>query len=63
MVPCTHSCHLTVYSLADSKLLYHVGKRGVGRGQFAFSHGSVCFTPAGTLLVAENVNGRVQVCL
>ena len=51
---------LHVHDLVSGSRLRVVGRRGSGRGEFAFGWGGMCFTPRGTVLVAEYYNDRVQ---
>ena len=52
---------LAVYSLSSTELRFvrHIGERGVRGGEFQ-NPIKVAFTPAGTLLVADKKNNRVQ---
>lgn len=52
---------LQVHSMEDGSLVRTIGAKGSGKGQFAFSFGSLCTTPDGdSVLVCEAYNNRVQ---
>ncbi len=52
---------LHVHSMDDGSLVRTIGAKGSGKGQFAFSFGSLCTTPDGdSVLVCEAYNNRVQ---
>ena len=51
---------LYVYRLADGALVRSIGGQGTGEGCFDWAVGGLCMTPAGTVIVAEATNSRLQ---
>jgi DNA-binding beta-propeller fold protein YncE len=51
---------VTVYSIATGKYSHHFGSEGTGNGQFKGPIG-VAVAPSGNLLVADDLNNRIQV--
>jgi hypothetical protein len=52
---------VNVYTLPDLTFVEKWGKKGSGKAELHSPHGS-CFTEAGTLLVVDRYNARVQHC-